>query len=287
MALKVGQYLITVPVVMIIIGILGVIWYLVAWGSVHWVFGPLGFILAPAFGWLYWSLTITYWRLWAFRRVACCRELKELAIDIGLIWDDHSLMSRSEIRSSRQHTILKNFECSDSKTTPKKYRFKDQFEVIQKEFKYDKSRLILGLIQYLTIIVVGVILMMLLNNLLPGVVMSIIGMVFTFSICQKIMFDTAPLVVNRKGISIDDELLEWDLISNETARVDGPENKRNAYLFYEIDGVTLWLNLSDYDIIISDFKKTLKSFRNLHTMSHQHRNADPSLLPARQEESLF
>jgi hypothetical protein len=43
---------------------------------------------------------ITKWRLWAFENVRNVHELKERAVQAKLIWPDHSIFEKMEIRSA-------------------------------------------------------------------------------------------------------------------------------------------------------------------------------------------
>jgi hypothetical protein len=49
--------------------------------------------------WLWWSVQVPKWRLWAYERVDDIPELKRRAIEARLIWPDRSIFSRTEIRS--------------------------------------------------------------------------------------------------------------------------------------------------------------------------------------------
>ncbi|MEM6726305.1 MAG: hypothetical protein AAF598_19845 [Bacteroidota bacterium] len=54
--------------------------------------------------WTFWSLTITYWRLWAFRVIPKehWAELKSYAIQVKLIWGDFGGFEFTEFRTKRQ-----------------------------------------------------------------------------------------------------------------------------------------------------------------------------------------
>lgn len=66
----------------------------------------IGFALA----WLWWSLTVPHWRLWAYARVASIAELKSRAIAVGLTWPDGSLFARTEIKSKDHAARERAFE---------------------------------------------------------------------------------------------------------------------------------------------------------------------------------
>jgi hypothetical protein len=67
----------------------------------NWIILPLfagGFVLA----WLWWSLMIPKWRLWAYERVTDIPRLKAAAVNVGLTWPDGSAFSCTEIKSREQ-----------------------------------------------------------------------------------------------------------------------------------------------------------------------------------------
>jgi len=50
--------------------------------------------------WLWWSVTVPKWRLWAYERVEDIAELKRRAVAANLTWPDGSIFSRTEIKSA-------------------------------------------------------------------------------------------------------------------------------------------------------------------------------------------
>jgi len=50
--------------------------------------------------WLWWSVQVPKWRLWAYERVDDIPELKRRAIEAKLIWPDGSILARTEIKSA-------------------------------------------------------------------------------------------------------------------------------------------------------------------------------------------
>lgn len=64
------------------------------------------FILA----WLWWSLMVPQWRLWAYRRVENALALKHGAVSAQLTWEDGTWFSRTEIKSLRHSALERRFE---------------------------------------------------------------------------------------------------------------------------------------------------------------------------------
>jgi hypothetical protein len=63
-----------------------------------------GYIAANAVGWLWWSLMIPKWRLWALQRTGDWPALEKAAIKAKLIWDESTrtgrFFSRTEIATA-------------------------------------------------------------------------------------------------------------------------------------------------------------------------------------------
>lgn len=62
--------------------------------------------------WLWWSVAVPKWRLWAYDRVDDIAELKRRAVKAGLIWPDGSRFSRTEIKSAEHAERERELELS-------------------------------------------------------------------------------------------------------------------------------------------------------------------------------
>ncbi|WP_222597233.1 hypothetical protein [Chitinophaga pinensis] len=62
----------------------------------------VGILVSFVLAWLYWSVMITKWRLWAFENVRNVHELKKRAIQEKLIWPNKHFFEKTEIRSAAQ-----------------------------------------------------------------------------------------------------------------------------------------------------------------------------------------
>ena len=68
----------------------------------------VGLVLA----WLWWSVSVPRWRLWAYERVPVAEipQLKRQAVQVGLTWPDGSLFGRTEIKSADMLSRERAFE---------------------------------------------------------------------------------------------------------------------------------------------------------------------------------
>ena len=65
---------------------------------------PLNVVLMVVIGaavwcsaWLYWSISLPRWRLWAYSRVEDIDKLHTMAVSYGLLWRDGHFFERTEI----------------------------------------------------------------------------------------------------------------------------------------------------------------------------------------------
>ena len=113
----IGTLWVNGPVGVILIGGLAVAWFLAR--LAHPGNGRLqgldaasiaGFAVPFVLAWLWWSVSVPKWRIWALERTTDWPALKMKAIQAGLIWDETTaagrLFRRTEIRSAKdQHRI--------------------------------------------------------------------------------------------------------------------------------------------------------------------------------------
>lgn len=96
-AVLVGRIVVNGPVFLFLFGpgMLIFLWKPTAglWMLAAFIFG---FILA----WLWWSLSVPRWRVWAYERVGDIAELKDAAVSAGLTWPDGHPFERTEIKSA-------------------------------------------------------------------------------------------------------------------------------------------------------------------------------------------
>jgi hypothetical protein len=72
--------------------------------------GVCVFVVGWLLAWLWWSLTVPKWRLWAYERVIEIVELKHSAVKAGLTWPDGHIFERTEIKSRAHRQLERKFE---------------------------------------------------------------------------------------------------------------------------------------------------------------------------------
>ncbi|ESQ76077.1 hypothetical protein ABAC402_06420 [Asticcacaulis sp. AC402] len=61
-------------------------------------------------GWIWWSLAVPKWKLWAYSRVENIKQLKREAVSEGLIWPDGHILEKTEICSKAMRREILRLE---------------------------------------------------------------------------------------------------------------------------------------------------------------------------------
>jgi hypothetical protein len=105
LAIAIGTIVVNVPVFSLLMGPFFLVFYLVnnhyLPESQVWIALP-SFLVGLSLAWLWWSLLVPKWRLWAYERVSDIPLLKDLAVTFGITWPDDHFFGRTEIKS-REH----------------------------------------------------------------------------------------------------------------------------------------------------------------------------------------
>lgn len=113
-ALTIGHIFVTIPVYLIMMSLLtSIFWHpdlkgMFSEENINFKLAQLLPILAIPFAWLYWSVAIPNWKLWAYSKVSDVSLLKYMAIEQNLIWPDNHIFEKTEICSQEtRRKILK------------------------------------------------------------------------------------------------------------------------------------------------------------------------------------
>ena len=125
-AVVVGCLLVNGPVYVLLFGPSIIVWWLD--GAPQVLKGAVAIHMAIAFGlsfcaaWLWWSLVIPRWRVWAYERVSDIPRLKELAVRARLTWPDGSIFAKTEIKpqplADRERQLLGGTDAAVSRVSP-------------------------------------------------------------------------------------------------------------------------------------------------------------------------
>ncbi len=175
----------------------------------------LSFFIFP---WLYWSIAIVHWRIWAFSNVKNVHELKRKAIGAKLIWPDESSFNKTEIRTARQNNLLQKLEPKLDPPEISYYTYPSGELPEELKVFNSKRNLIFPYFLYLTF--TGLSLFLIFsensNHEKKGVGVIILSMI-AYSIIKRKTIDlkTPQLIINKNGIqTINTNFIIWENIQS-------------------------------------------------------------------------
>ena len=265
-AIKKGHWMINYPILGIMIIGFGLTIYVSTIFKNGWTSILIGFILTFCVMWLWWSVMITKWRIWAFTFCRNVHELKRRAINQGLIWRDGSIFEKTEIRSSQQKKTLKYLE--------RKFEFQDVPEIhmddsrlpFETQITYSKLSLTLYLAGGIGLLIIGI--YKILEGDLIGLILLVMSII-AFSFFKKKKAITQPVIlINENGIKTkNSSFLKWTEIKSVEVILKGRGKKSKWHLivdFQERDNLGNWsddIDLSDLDKPAEGIERIIKIYQ--------------------------
>jgi len=204
-------------------------------------------IISIAISWIYWSLAVTYWRIWAFSNVRNVHELQFKAVRNKLIWPPGSFFARTEISTASQRQTLKALE--------QKVTYPDIFvddPSVSKEtlIRFSKRNQIITFCIGLVCIVIGLYYVLAEDQYLMAI-LFFAGDFFVIKSYRQMRNREIQLVLNEKGMQIKDgPFIGWQHLSH--IDISG------GHMTYHIGSVSAHvLELVEYDHKVSEIEKRI------------------------------
>lgn len=258
-AISKGHKMVTYPGMLVMFGIMGLTMYLgiqkiiPTWGF------PVGFILSFVLAWLWWSVMITKWRLWAFENVRNVHELKKRAVQEKLIWADNSIFERTEIRNATDKERLNSLQ--------NKFKQDDLFQddlTIQNEtiIYYSKGGNFVEMFFMLVLLGFGIYLLVKTDSYILGSVLTLLGAYLSFKEYKEATNTEPQIILNEKGIkTISTDFYSWNEVENEEVISQGSGKHTHYYLTYDHPDGAEHLQIDDYETNQRDLNKLLILYR--------------------------
>jgi hypothetical protein len=261
-AIRKGQRNITYPSLLIMVTIQTIIVYFAIQNYITKWQIVLGVILSIALAWLYWSLTITKWRIWSLENVRNIHDLKQKAIQYKLIWSDGSIFEKTEFKTNLQ--ILK------LTTLNEKFNRKDIIEPFIDDLSIPKETII----YYSKIknyIEMGIILIGVFggfysftkpNGFFWGIGLILVCGYFAYLEFKEATNSKPQIKLNENGIvTRSTKFYSWNQIKNEKVTIDYFGQNVNFYLTYDYSGGTEKFLINELRIKHNYLQKLLKIYR--------------------------
>lgn len=229
-AIKRGKRTITTPAILILVSFPLISYVLLEMGIISSLIAFLSFIFSAILSIIYWSLTISKWRIWAFENVRNVHLLKKRAIQENLIHEDDSIFTKLEIRSKSQaeewNSILKKFEKEDV--------FTDDLSIPNETIiSFPTNGRSISMYATLgSMLVVCIILLIQLN--IYGVAGSVLFLVFAYLLYKKLIVNEWQITINKNGIQTRNTVFyKWRETTNEMVLKEGSSKHPVYYLQFE------------------------------------------------------
>lgn len=182
----------------------------------------IGFVLGFVAGWLYWSIAIPKWRIWAFENVdkRDWLKLKNKAIHEKLIWPDNSIFNKTEIRTKEQKELIIKIQDEIPKINQELTldEIQDDDNLPDKtEYYFAKSAIILNPI-LLILFIIGGIFLFSQNREIFAVISVIVGInYFNLKLFKNLFNRKKQMTISNEGIELnlkDFGFIKWSDTNN-------------------------------------------------------------------------
>jgi uncharacterized membrane protein YciS (DUF1049 family) len=228
----------------------------------------VGFVLGFLLAWLYWSVMITRWRLWAFENVRNVHELRKKAIKEKLMWPEGSMFEKTEIRSAPEKekwkALQQKFELPDE--------FKDDLSIPAETIIYvSKNKSLTSVVIITLLFALGIYQLVFTENYLIGLALAVLGVIAgskEFMKVGKAVSNEPQIILNEQGMqTVNAQFYEWSQIVNEDLILEGGKHK-SWYLTYTCPSGSEKLDISDLTTKAKEMEKLMKVYRGRFTQKN-------------------
>lgn len=244
-AISKGHKMVSYPILIILIVSSGINLYLVKFGYIPEWTSLIGTFLAIFLGWLWWSIMITKWRLWAYKNVSNLYELEKRAIREKLIWSNKSIFEKTEIRTAINKAILNSLK----NKSKQEVTFQDDLDVPSESIiYYSRSKNFIEMALKFIGVGFGLYLIFYTDNYIVGSLFSSFGLYSTFKEYKESTNTNPQIIINDKGIQTKStKFISWNEIKNEEVIYENLGRNTHYYLVYDYKGGKEHLPIDDYD----------------------------------------
>jgi hypothetical protein len=224
-----------------------------------WIIIPVTYILPFFLACFYWCITITKWRIWAFKNVRNVHELKKRAVQERLIGSDNSIYEKFEIKSRQDQN---EWELLKSKF--------DKADIFQNDLSiskqtiiyYSKIKNLFQMLLGISCIVIGIYLSSDSKNIIFGILILVLGVYLSYKEFREAFNTTPQIILNEKGIeTINTKFYNWESIQKEEVIRDGFGKNTHYYLVYDYPNGKEYLKIDDYNTNMKILNKLLILYR--------------------------
>jgi len=157
--------------------------------------------------WIWWSVRVVKWKIWAFSNVTDLKVLEKKAIAQQLIWPQGNWFEKTEIKSSREKKQLEQLYQKINNSTFTKEPVQDNTLPIQTVIKYPR----INIYFYLLMIPLGIYLIYI-DSLFLGIASIVSGGWMAFDLYRKVAQKKFLLKLDHTGVALSHTFLPWNEI---------------------------------------------------------------------------
>lgn len=260
-AIRRGQLLINVPVLIIILGTPGLCLYLVSLEILESQYVLLGFLVGFLFAWLYWSFAITQWRIWALSKTEDPFELRLQAENVGLIWPEGSFFEKTEIRTSRQNHLIQELE-KQKRASAKRKAIKDDNSIPKATtIKYSKINAVFNLLLPLFMTYVGLAIIFDSSKTLAFFILGLSAYSFFKSFKKFVINFPSDIKLDEVGITYRGRNYRWNDLSEVKAFSIGYGKNQSYHLRIKSSHKTLNIDITEYSTSVARLRHIIKIYK--------------------------
>jgi hypothetical protein len=242
-AIKKGHRMVTYPGMAILLGPVAICLYLGAIDRIPLWMLLTGIGAGVVLAWLYWSIMITKWRVWAFENVRNVHELKKRATREKLIWGDNNIFEKTEIRNAADRENIDALQAKFKRADV----FEDDLDVPEETLiYYAKGFNILQMFPGALCGAGGIYMLATTERYWVGIGGLAIGLVIIFENLRQVFNKKPQIILNNKGMqTISTPFYKWSSIRNEEV-IDKMNKNVRFYLKYDHPSGEEELPIDDY-----------------------------------------
>lgn len=257
-AISKGHLFVTAPVFIVMFGTIGAALYLGVEKLLPFWIVPASFLIGPILGYLYWSYSITKWRLWAFENVRNVHELNRRSISQNLIYKEGSFFEKTEFRSAddkMKWKLLKN------KFNKEDHFIDDSSIPSETTIYYSKGKNFLEMLVGVALLGFGIYKLIFESNYIFGLIALVYGGYIAFKEFKQATNSEPQIILNNNGVkTVNTEFYSWDEISRAEVVKEGyGKYTRYSFTYSHPEGREL-IDINDFNTSFNKLDKLIFTY---------------------------
>jgi hypothetical protein len=227
-----------------------------------WIIIVCSILIAFASAWLWWSILIVKWKIWAFNTVRNVHELKEKAIKENLIYEDNSYFNRFEIYTKKEALQWAKLQ----------QKFELQDEIIDANNLPESTKLELSFFKIIVVYVIstsitlmGLFWFKMSTDILTEIIsypIIALGLYLFYSNFKEYKYNKIQLILSNQGIEIPNEKkYSWEDIYGEKIINVGIGSNSIYYIQFSTPDKAYKIKVYPIDCSKDEIENMLKIYR--------------------------